>query len=96
MKPKTTELRVLLASLGLPDSYDDAFDAITAKVLDLETDSQRLDFLEAYCDGVTFERTSNLLEPTVVLDFFAGDGGGHTLARGTNWREAIDKAKEPA
>lgn len=59
-------------------------------------DTGRLDFLEAFCDGVDFELTADPLHPIVILDFYAADGGEHVKVRGENWREAIDAARESA
>ena len=57
-------------------------------------DSERMDFVEEFCDDVTFKKKLHGGEyrTVVVLDWFAGDGGGHWFTEGTTWREATDKA----
>lgn len=56
-------------------------------------DTDRLDTLEEYCDGVRFVWHGDD-ERLVRLDWFVGDGGQHLSADmtdGKSWREAIDE-----
>jgi len=59
-------------------------------------DTERLDWLEAWCDGICFkQKHPGDMEPRVILDWFAGDGGGVDSTEGATWREAIDNAMPP-
>ncbi len=56
-------------------------------------DTARLDWLEAWCEGLHFkQKHPGDMEPTVILDWFVGDGGDTGSTVGKTWRSAIDSA----
>lgn len=73
-----------------------AIDQYRARLEAGQEDTARLDFLAAWCDGLSFkQKHPGDMEPSVILDWFAGDGGGWESTEGATWREAIDLAKSP-
>lgn len=81
--------------LDLPDfpgAYVEGAEPVRAG--EIPEDTQRLDFLEAYCDELEFIHRSPHHADT-KLTWFAGDGGGRQATIGATWREAIDRARHP-